>query len=278
MHRIIVDFRPLFGIPLTIYSYGLMMALAFLAAYFLAQRRAAREGLDRETMGNLWFICLVAGIIGARAYFVIQHREIFREDPAASIAIWHGGLVWHGGVILATIAGILYLRHKKVSVLAAGDVAATAAMLGLAIGRLGCLLNGCCFGKICQLDWLPWPLKLTFPPGSPPYEAHFAGDASSYLRSPPVYATQVFSMIGAFVIFLVLDRFFKYKKNNGEIFALMGMLYSIDRFIIEFFRDEPAFALGLTDDQILNIIIFIIAIIAFLYLRTKKKQPRTAAS
>ena len=126
------------------------------------------------------------------------------------------------------------------------------------------------YGKVVKISWLPWPLKLRFPPGSPAYEAHAGETLQEELLSPPLYATQIYSMIGALIICLVLIKFFKHKKNNGEVFILMGLLYSVNRFIIEFFRDEPAFAFGFTDDQIINIIVFVIAAGAFFYLRRRK--------
>jgi len=261
---------PLIG-RLTIYSYGLMMAVGFLAAYHLAVRRAKKVGFGADVMGNMWLWSLVGGIIGARAYFVIQHWQVFRDNLPSMFFIWHGGLVWQGGVIVAVIASFFYLKHKKVSPLAGFDIAAPATMLGLAFGRVGCLLNGCCYGKVCKLDWLPWPLKLTFPPGSHPYRAYL-GEASAQPHSPPVYATQIYSIVDVLIICLVLQIFFRYKKNDGEVFTLMAMLYGVHRFVIEFFRDEPALAFGLTDDQLLCIVIFVIAAAAFSYIRTRKKQ------
>jgi phosphatidylglycerol:prolipoprotein diacylglycerol transferase len=246
-----------------------MMAVAFLVAYLIATRRATKEGVKKEVIGNLWFVCLVSGIIGARGYFVIQHWREFKDNLAGVVAIWHGGLVWQGGMILAVAAGIAYLKYAKAPVWRAADVVSPAGMLGLAFGRVGCFLNGCCFGKVCEVTWVPWPLKLTFPPGSPAYVAHYGAHLQGHPHSPPVYATQLFSLVGAVIIFLVLNRYFKYKKRDGEVFSLMCVLYAADRFVIEFFREEPLFALGLTDDQVMNIIVFILALTAFLYLRKK---------
>ena len=275
MRPIIIDVPfPLIG-HLTIYSYGLMMAIGFLAAYHLAAWRAKKVGFDANVIGNMWLWSLVGGVIGARLYFTIQHWHQFKDNLSSIFFIWQGGLVWQGGLILAIIASFFYMKHKKVSLLAGYDIAAPATMLGLAFGRVGCLLNGCCYGKACNVEWLPWPLKLTFPPGSHPYKAYL-GEASTLPHSPPVYATQIYSMIGVLIIFLVLHKFFTHKKNDGEVFTLMALLYSVHRFIIEFFRDEPALALGLTDDQILSIVIFIITAVAFACIRTRKKQLAAA--
>ena len=272
----IIDIPFPFTGHLTIYSYGLMMALGFLAAYYFALWRAKKEHFNKEVIANMWLWSLVAGIIGARAYFVIQHWQLFRDDLPSIFFIWQGGLVWQGGLIMAIIASFFYLKYKKVSPLAGYDIASPATMLGLAFGRVGCLLNGCCYGKVCNIEWLPWPLKLTFPRGSYAYLAQF-GTSSDQLHSQPVYATQIYSIVGVLIICAVLQVFFRRRKNDGEVFVLMAILYGIHRFIIEFFRDEPVLAFGLTDDQILCIAILVIGAAAFAYIRTRKRQAPAVA-
>lgn len=161
------DHQPL-GLPIR--GYGVMLLLAIVAAVGLAVREAKRIGLDPEIIFSLALVCTIAGIVGARLFFVLQYsHELDWSSAGAAIGsvvnVTKGGLVVYGSLLGAVPAAIWFFRRNKLSPLAMADVITPSLMLGLALGRLGCLLNGCCFGGPCDL-----PFGVQFPPESPPYQ------------------------------------------------------------------------------------------------------------
>jgi len=144
-----------FGIP----SYGAMLVLGFITAITLAQYRCRKMGENPEHIGNFGVMALLAGVLGARLFHVFHHWSDYRDNLGGIFAVWSGGLEFLGGVIAALAVMILYFRGKKLPVLKFLDILAPALMLGLAFGRMGCFLNGCCFGAPCELPW-----AIRFPP------------------------------------------------------------------------------------------------------------------
>ena len=270
--------RELFRIPfldLPIYSFGLMLVIGCWLAISLAKFLARRCGLNPEHFVNLGIIALIAGIVGARLSHVLENFNQYfgasGEGFLSAINIRSGGLTYYGGLILATPACILYGLRHKIPILRGMDIIAPCLMIGLGVGRVGCFLNGCCFGTTCNL-----PIAITFPYDSPPYEAHleqglipenpvglmirnplqpldvrYAGQAdlrrnpamakiASGLRSAPVHATQLYSTLAASLICLVLVSYFSLNPSPGRVFALMMMMEGVARFTIETLRVEPA--------------------------------------
>ncbi|MEN0110286.1 MAG: prolipoprotein diacylglyceryl transferase [Planctomycetota bacterium] len=156
------------GVPIR--GYGAMLLLAIVSGVTLALRRAERIGVDGDTILSLVFWLFVAGISGARAFFVIEYWEVrYAGLPPAEMVrqvlmFTEGGLVVYGSLIGATIAFVVFVRRHGLPMLGMADVLAPGLLVGLAIGRIGCLLNGCCYGGPCERPW-----ALTFPPDSPPY-------------------------------------------------------------------------------------------------------------
>ena len=145
------------GWPL--HSYGLMLVIGFYSAYFLARWRAKKEGIDPKVMIDILLIAAALGIGGARAFYVIQYSENI-DGFADVFAIWNGGLVFYGGLITATVGLIIYIRLKKLPLWKLADAVAPAIMVGLMFGRIGCFLNGCCWGAVCEPTF---PLAVRFP-------------------------------------------------------------------------------------------------------------------
>ncbi|MFW5839993.1 MAG: prolipoprotein diacylglyceryl transferase, partial [Planctomycetota bacterium] len=154
MHQILFDFGTLelFGlsIPLRVYGYGLMLVLGFLSAILLAQWRARRVGENPEVIAVAGIWALLGGIFGARLAYVIENWDSqFSQEKdllAAMLDITSGGLIYYGGLGLAALLVTLYLLYKRVPLRRYLDVVAVSLMVGLAFGRMGCLLNGCCWG------------------------------------------------------------------------------------------------------------------------------------
>lgn len=161
--------RPeLFEIPflhVTVKSYGLMMVIGFLFAIILVRKMARRIGEDPENAVNAALYALITGVIGARVFYVIHNfKDQYADNPLSAFAVWNGGLELLGGVILAIIFVLVYLHCKKLSMRRYFDMLCTGLMLGLAVGRIGCLLNGCCFGAPAD-----YACSIRFPYASPSY-------------------------------------------------------------------------------------------------------------
>jgi phosphatidylglycerol:prolipoprotein diacylglycerol transferase len=169
---------------LTIWSFGAMAVVGFLMALLLTRRMCRRVGLDPEVIGSAAMYSLIIGMIGARAFFVIHYFDQFRGDLLSVVAVWHWGLEFVGGAVPAILFLLLYLRHRKLPVRRYFDILAVGLMMGLAFGRIGCLLNGCCFGKPADLPW-----AVRFPYGSYVYVSQINSDpgrdrAEPYLELP----------------------------------------------------------------------------------------------
>jgi len=173
MKQIILDFGVLklgdLVIPLRIYGYGLMLVMGFIVGIYLAQRKARRAGANPDAAAMCGILALVGGIAGSRIAYVIQHWEtqFAHADNriAAVLNFTSGGLIYYGGVVLGIVLVVSYLRAKGLSVRRYLDFLAVSMMVGLAFGRMGCLLNGCCYGGLCNEKW---PLAMRFPMYSKP--------------------------------------------------------------------------------------------------------------
>jgi phosphatidylglycerol:prolipoprotein diacylglycerol transferase len=198
MLRVIIDFGVLkigsWSIPLRIHGYGLMMVLGFISAILLAQWRARRAGEDPEKIAVCGILALLGGIAGARIAYVIQHwSDEFAYVPhpiRAVLDISSGGLIYYGGVVMVILLVVGYLLTRKLPVRRYLDFMAISLMVGLAFGRVGCLLNGCCFGGLCSDGW---PLGMRFPMYSKPLVRLSGGNGpySPTEDTTPAYAHQM---------------------------------------------------------------------------------------
>jgi len=236
MHPILFNFG-----SVTIYSYGFMIAVTFLVATFVSMRLAKKEGIREEVILDLMVLVIISSILGARIFYVITFWDQFKNNLSEIIMINHGGLVFYGGFIGGLIAILYYVRIKQLSLMKILDIGTPTVLLGYSIGRIGCFLNGCCYG-ICAN--VPWAVK--FP--------NLEG-----LRHP----TQIYSFVTAVIIFLILLIIFKRRKFDGQIFYLGMILYSAYRFLIEFLREYSFHIMGLTSSQIISLIIFVFALALF---------------
>lgn len=169
---------------MTVKSYGTMMVVGFMVAVAVMRRLSLRDGLDPLLITNASLYSLIAGVVGARIFFVVHYYDGFRDHPWDALKIWQGGLEFLGGVVLALLFIGFYLRRNKMPVRRCLDVMAVGLMIALAFGRVGCLLNGCCFGKPTTLPW-----AIHFPYGSYAYTSQInpnaeRGRTESHLRIP----------------------------------------------------------------------------------------------
>jgi len=223
--------------PFTIYSYGLMLVVAFMVSAALASVRARKENFNPDIIFNLLFISFISGVIGARVFYVIEHIGDYIRNPIEVIMFQRGGLSWFGGLILGSASGIIFLKNKKLKVYKVLDLIAPFLALAQAIGRAGCLLNGCCFGK----------------------ESSFGIYFTTHGRI--LIPVQAYSSVLLIFIFVIL-RFLQDRPHKaGSIFFIYLLLYSLKRFSIEFWRaDNEIVLLGLTLFQLISIAIFAFSI------------------
>ncbi len=236
--------------PLTFYSYGLMLAIAYLVSSSLAARDARRNGvkIHPDQTANLFFFSLIGGILGARIFYVIANLDFYSVNLHQILRLDQGGLVWYGGLLGGFLSAVSYLRLKKLPFLETADLASPYLALAHSIGRIGCFLNGCCFGK----------------PTHSIFGMYFPN------RLIPIHPAQLYSSIGLFIIFLVLMRWRKRKRFTGEIVLVYLFLYSLGRFGIEFLRgDSLAVGLGLTLAQFISASLAIVSGIGWRYVRRK---------
>ena len=245
----------------TIHWYGVMIALAFLAGLWTATRRARREKISGEKIADVVLWLMIGSIIGARFVYVTTYwKDEFADQPLSEIfMIQHGGLVYYGGLIGATIAGIIYIRWKKLPLWKTADVLAPSLALGNVFGRIGCLLNGCCYGRACSLPW-----AIRFP-------------ADHVTHGAPVHPTEIYDALDNFILYLLLAWLFRHKKFDGQVFATYLIGYAITRTIMECFRgDYPTdhIHFGLTPGELVSIPIFIagLALAALLSRRVEAKR------
>jgi phosphatidylglycerol---prolipoprotein diacylglyceryl transferase len=242
------------GINFPIHAYGFMLALSFLLGIWIASERAKRAGLNPVVIADVGFWVICAAIVGSRAYYVLLHFEEFRNDLWAIVNPFNhglvgiGGLVMYGGFIGAILAAVFYFKKKKIPFLPYADASAPSVALGVALTRIGCFLNGCCFGSSAAHGGITFPASSAA--GMYQHEVHAAG----------LYPSQLYEFAGGLLIFLLLLLVGRKKPFTGFIFYSLGLLYSVLRFMVDFSRFYgPGERLaGLSHNQIVCIILFII--------------------
>jgi phosphatidylglycerol:prolipoprotein diacylglycerol transferase len=236
----------------SVHSYGLMMALAFLSGIGLSLYFAGRGGIKKEAILDLAILVIIFGIAGARLSYVIGQWDKYKGDLVEILMVQQGGLAFLGGFLAALLVTAAYAKIKKIPILKLFDVLAPGVALGYAIARIGCFLNGCCFGVAANV---PWAIK--FPPGSLPYY---------YCPEEAIHPTQLYASFSMFIAFLVILYLWRKRKFDGQIFFWFLILYSTYRFVVEFFRYCPPdlFWLGLRPGQIVALIMFVIGLAGLL--------------
>jgi phosphatidylglycerol:prolipoprotein diacylglycerol transferase len=237
-----------------IHAYGFMLALSFLAGIWLAANRARRNNLDPDAIIDVGFWIIISAIAGSRLYYVLLHFEQFRDNlwstvnPFQDGGVGIGGLVMYGGMIGGILAGIVYFRVKKYPFLPYADATAPSIGLGIALTRIGCFMNGCCYGA----GW-NGPTSVSFPLGSP------AGRFQQHIHATGLHASQLYESIGGLAIAaIVLLAARRNKVFDGFQFYLVGVLYAVLRFAVDFTRHyETSEKLGpLSHNQVVCIALF----------------------
>lgn len=255
-------------------TYGVLLALAFLAALIIAARLAARDGLPRERVYDLGLWMLLAALVGSKV-LMLWTEPVYRENPVQlfSLDFLRSGGVFYGGFLGAVLAGYFLIRKYALPWWKTADAFAPGIALGQAIGRQGCFAAGCCWGKPTSL---PWGVRFT--------------EAGHEVTGVPIdvhlHPTQLYESFAALGIFIFLFWLHKRKRFSGQVILFYGVLYAITRFTIEFFRDDPrgdvlglTSMTGLSTSQLISVLIGIAAMaILFMRWRSANADARKVAA
>lgn len=232
--------------PITVYSYGATVALGFGLAAFLIYERAEKFKLEKDKVIDLAILMLVSGVTSARIFYVFLNGAYYMAHPLEVFNLSKGGLVWYGAFLGALFALIAYIARNGLNFWTVADLIAPYVALAQGFGRVGCFLNGCCYGTTTNVSY---PLAISYP-------------AETALRHP----TQLYSAVLLFLIFLALRGWQDRKNFNGEIFLGYCVFYSAKRFAIEFLRgDNGRVVFGLTISQGISVFVFALAFLIFIY-------------
>jgi len=244
--------------------YGVFLAVGFLAGFWTASRRAARQGIAAETVFDLGPWLLLGALIGARSLYVVEYwHESFEGGSWWQIFNVRSGLVYYGGFIGAALAGFAYAHWKKLPAWKLADVMAPSIALGSVFGRVGCLMTGCCYGRPTDLPW-----GIEFPPGHETYPHH-------------VHPTQIYDSLLNLCLYAGLAWLFRRKKFDGQVFAAYLICYAFTRSITEAFRgDYPVYYFGgvITPAHLVSVGILVAGLFLWRFLSSRKAgAPDTLA-
>lgn len=233
--------------PVTVYTYGVMIALGIMAGLYFALRQAKKEGIGPNEVIDLFIWIVISGFVGARIGYVFTEWEYFLTNPLR-IFFANEGFVFYGGFIVACFVAYWYIKRQNIKLWKMADILAPSIAIAHSIGRLGCFFYGCCYGKPTN-SWI----GILFPPESP------AGQLGL-----PVIPTQIISSVTLFFIFCILIMIRRYKKFDGQVFWLYVFLYAIARFVIEFFRGDPRGHIWIfSTSQFIGIFAAVIAVVMY---------------
>ncbi len=217
MHPVLIQIG-----SLSLYTYGLFLALGFITAIWFSQKNAAPHDIKPQLISDIFFVMLVSAIIGARLFYVLLNFDVYKNDFAGIFKIWNGGLVFFGGFIVAVVVTAIHLKLRNLPLWKTADIITPGIALGHAVGRIGCFFAGCCYGKACEL---PIAIKFTHPQSLAPLHIF-------------LHPTQIYSVVSNLILFFILFWLQRRKRFHGMIFWTYIILYGVFRSIIELFRGD----------------------------------------
>lgn len=255
--------------PVNVYSYGVLLAAAYLLGLQLALRRARGAGLDPNKVMDLGIWVVLSALVGAKLLLVIVDLPHFIANPGDIFSMVRSAGVFYGGLIAAVGVGLWYMRRHALPMWTTADLFAPGIALGHVIGRLGCFMAGCCFGRPSDL---PWAVTFTNP---------LAAEMVGTPLHVPVHPTQLYESFAELVILVFLLAFEKRGRAfPGRTFWGYLLLYSITRFVIEGFRgDERGFVFGLwSTSQFISLLLLPLSIAMLVYLARRPVSAPVAAA
>jgi phosphatidylglycerol:prolipoprotein diacylglycerol transferase len=252
MHPILYSFG-----PVTVYTYGFFVSMGFLASFALFLFQLKKRQISVDTGIDLAFWVLLSSIVGSRLVYVLVNLNYYLHYPFKVFMLWEGGLVWYGAFIGALVAALIYFRAKKLDGWVWLDIAIPFVALGQGIGRIGCLMAGCCYGKPTNL---PWGITFTASEIAP--------------LGVSLHPTQIYDMLFDLTIFAVLFLRRDKVRFRGEQILSYLFLYGATRSIVEVFRGDPRGSLfwgSITTSQLISIIAVIVGIVLYYRIREKNR-------
>jgi phosphatidylglycerol:prolipoprotein diacylglycerol transferase len=252
-------FPDLFSIgPLTIHSYGLFVAIGFTVGILVTVRIGKAEGIKSQVVMDMGLVVILWAIIGSRLAYVLMNFSFYRTNPLNVFKVWEGGLVFSGGLIAVAVAMSWYLKRHHLSFWTMGDLWAPGIAIGQSIGRLGCFMAGCCYGKPTNLKW---GVVFTHPSSLAP-------------PNMSLHPTQLYASLSGLTIFVVLMVLHAKKHFEGQVFIWFLILHSTARLLIERFRgDNLGSVLGteMSITQLISTLILIASVVALFVLKPKEE-------
>lgn len=251
MHPILFKFG-----PITVYSYGLMIAIGIISALLLSTYRAKKLGFNEDVIIDLGIYGIIGGFIGSKLLFWMVEFQNVIHDPKYIFETLTGGFVVYGGIMGGVLTGYIYCKKKHLDFWGYLDLVVPAIAMAQGFGRIGCFATGCCFGRETDSVFgIVFQNSLYAPNGV------------------PLIPTQLFSSAGDFIIAGILLYYSSKSKRKGQVSGLYMILYSVGRFIIEIFRGDPRGNIGfLSTSQFICIFIFFIGIYVFGFANKKKNN------
>ena len=250
-------------------SYGLMLAVAFLVGTWIALKEARRLGLDEDRVITVILATLVFSVLGARAMYVLEHIDEFRHEWGSVLALWQGGLTLYGGMVGGTVAGLWTAKRVGLAPWSVADATAPSVALGNLFGRVGCFLNGCCYGRPTKLPW-----GVTYPRDSFPY-AEFG--------PVPIHPAQLYFAAAGLGMFAILWSLRRRLTVPGHLFWTFIAMFALVRIPLDFTRAyDPGSVVGhlgsldVTESQLTSLALAMFGVL--MILRLKRRAPAAAAS
>jgi phosphatidylglycerol:prolipoprotein diacylglycerol transferase len=242
--------------PFTVYSYGVLLAAAYLLALYMAVRRARARGIDGDRVLDMGIYIIVSALVGAKLLLLIVDFDVFRRNPAELWTLARSGGVFYGGLVVATVVGIWYARKHRLPMWQTADAVAPGIALGHVVGRMGCVLAGCCYGKPTDLPW-----GITF-------DNMFAATNVGTPLHVALHPTQLYDAgANLLILLLLLGTERRGKAFAGRTFWAYMLLYALSRFAVEFFRGDPRGMLGgLATSQVIALALAPLAVVMLVIL------------
>jgi phosphatidylglycerol:prolipoprotein diacylglycerol transferase len=259
------DWAPIGAI--TIYSYGVLLAAAYLGGLKLAMVRARARQLDQTRVLDLGIYIIISALVGAKLLLLVTDFQTYAQNPRELLSLARSGGVFYGGLIVAVGVALWYIRRIGLPLWTTCDVFAPGIALGHVIGRMGCLFAGCCYGKPTSL---PWAITFTDP---------FAATNVGTPLNVPLHPTQVYEAgAEALILVTLLATESRGRRFPGRTFWLYILLYAVSRFAIEFFRGDPRGSVGIfSTSQFISLVLAPLAIGMLVYLaRQREPEPKRA--
>ncbi|MCD6305881.1 MAG: prolipoprotein diacylglyceryl transferase, partial [Deltaproteobacteria bacterium] len=233
----------------TLHTYGVFVAAGFLTGLVVAVKIGKSEGISPQQTMDMGFFMIAAGILGSRLLYILMNLSYYLDRPLDMVKMWEGGLVFSGGIVCVILVVLWYTRRHRLSFWKIADIWAPAMAIGQAIGRIGCFMAGCCYGKPTGSDW---GVVFTDPRSLAPLNV-------------PLHPTQLYSSGLNLIVFFILILLHRKKEFEGQVFLWLLVLHSTARLFVERFRGDDRgmiFQSGMTVTQLVTLVILMGAILA----------------